>query len=73
MSYSEQNGQVTLTMSRDDWERIIFALGAVTGYAVKNGESIVPHLELMNRLNQGNPNYTPYQVRPPEPGNPGRT
>lgn len=48
MSYREENGQVVLTMSREDYERLLFDLTAM--------------LEFMNRLNQGNPQYTPYQV-----------
>ena len=30
MSYSEQDGQVVLTMSREDYETILLALGAWT-------------------------------------------
>lgn len=58
MSYSEKDGQVTLTMSRDDYERLsqIFALASVPRVFQRTT------VELWNRLNQGNPNYTPYQV-----------
>lgn len=59
MSYSEENGQVVLRMSREDYEIVLMALGAFTGM---RGSSIAPMLALMNRLNSGNPNYTPYQV-----------
>ena len=59
MSYSEENGQVVLRMSREDYEIVLMALGAFTGM---RGSSIAPLLALMNRLNEGNPHHTPYQV-----------
>ena len=62
MSYREENGQVVLTMTREDYNWILFALGCLTGQRMRDGTAIEPVLEFMNRLNQGNPNYTPYQV-----------
>jgi hypothetical protein len=68
MSYSEENGQVVLRMSREDYERLIFRLGLALGnFANSSGvaaqqESIKQELAFLNRLNQGNPDYTPYQV-----------
>jgi hypothetical protein len=65
MSYREENGQVVLTMSREDYEALIFRLGLATGYLMREGaqrHQIDRELELLNRLNQGNPNYTPYEV-----------
>lgn len=66
MSYSEQDGQVILTMSREDYERILFRLGAACGVFAENETDICRAIEddlaLLNRLNQGNPNYTPYQT-----------
>jgi len=64
MSYSEADGQVVLTMSREDYDRIlqVFAIATYAGmppdHPVNN--SVVA---LLNRLNEGNPNYTPYQVK----------
>jgi len=59
MSYSEKDGQVILTMSRKDYEQMqrvmLFGRGHIFG-----GERWV--YELMARISQGNPNYTPYQV-----------
>ena len=60
MSYSEENGQVVLRMSREDYQLVLMLLGA--GVA---GECIIKWdraCALLNRLNEGNPNYTPYQV-----------
>ncbi len=62
MSYREENGQVVLTMSRQDYEMILMALGSFTAMIWKNGGEHVKVVSLLNRLNEGNPNYTPYQV-----------
>jgi hypothetical protein len=67
MSYREENDQVILTMSREDYENLVFKLGMSAGYLSKRGKSLrqsmKEDLEFLNRLNEGNPNYTPYQVR----------
>jgi hypothetical protein len=58
MSYSERDGQVILTMSREDWQYLLFLLGeAASKTHLRNYVT-----EFVNRLNSGNPNYTPYQV-----------
>lgn len=60
MSYREENGQVILSMSREDYDLLLLALGGFT-LAAENAPA--PRLlAFMNRLNEGNPNYTPYQV-----------
>lgn len=61
MSYREENDQVILTMTREDYQMLLIVLGYATGAAIK--EHWTPaHImfELTNRLNYGNPNYTPY-------------
>ena len=63
MSYSEENGQVILTMSREDYNLLLIVLGYATGGAIKDHWIPAERMfELTNRLNQGNPNFTPYQV-----------
>lgn len=62
MSYREENGQVVLTMSREDYETLLIWLGYYTGGVSQRGGKIDEMLSFLNRLNQGNPNYTPYQV-----------
>jgi len=62
MSYREENDQVILTMSRDDYAYVTFALGIATGHMLSRGEKADGIFELLNRLNEGNPHYTPYQV-----------
>jgi len=63
MSYREENGQVVLTMSREDYELILIAIGAFTGLNLFQKGRL---FAFMNRLNEGNPNYTPYQVEKPD-------
>ena len=84
MSYQERDGQVILSMSREDYERLITRLSCgkkfVWGFRVytcalpKGHEDdcddhpyrgvLIPNLgqDLLNRLNSGNPNYTPYRT-----------
>lgn len=60
MSYREENGQVVLAMSHDDWTMVLMLLGA--GAAGENILSSRKAAELFNRLNEGNPNFTPYKL-----------
>lgn len=45
-------------MSRDDYAQLLFMMGYATGKATP--ERLKRYLELTNRINQGNPNFTPY-------------
>jgi hypothetical protein len=64
MSYREENGQVVLTMPREDYEIVLMALGAFTSTVMAEELcGIEKMLLLLNRLNSGNPNYTPYEVK----------
>ncbi len=61
MSYSERDGQVVLTMSREDYDRLLLKLGI--GWALNySAEEFAEDLKFLNRLNSGNLHYTPYQV-----------
>ena len=65
MSYSKQDDQVTLTMSREDYELVLKVFAMATVRAMTDKRPILSSLqvvELLNRLNQGNPNFTPYRV-----------
>jgi len=63
MSYSEQDGNVVLTMSREDYQMLMIVLGYATGGAIKDAWTPASRMfELTNRLNEGNPNYKPYQA-----------
>jgi len=59
MSYSEENGQVVLRMSREDYDIVLMALGALTAMTWDKEKKGVRLLSLLNRLNSGNP---PYEV-----------
>jgi hypothetical protein len=63
MAYSEKDGQVVLRMSREDYELLMSRVGA----ACNAGLTTIPwhrihHFEFINRLNSGNPHYTPYKL-----------
>jgi len=58
--YQASGDQVILTMTRADYNSLLFALGLATGGSFQAPERAKALIELMNRLNQGNPNYTPY-------------
>jgi hypothetical protein len=65
MGYSEnERGEVVLTMSRDDYQNLLLALGQAVGLALRDGESAraTRGFLLVNRLNEGNPRFTPYNV-----------
>lgn len=59
-------GNVVLTMTPDDWAKVLLVLGSGS-QAMSGGtmSRLAPFLALMNRLNAGNPHYRPYEV-PPE-------
>lgn len=62
MSYSEENGFVVLRMSREDYGRVQLLLGmGAERYGGGCGDQEYV-FKLLDRLNEGNPNYTPYQV-----------
>jgi hypothetical protein len=65
---TNDDDHVVLTMTRDDYSSLLFILGFATGSLAKEPPAggIVEHqrvLALLNRLNIGNPNYTPYKVK----------
>lgn len=51
-----------LTISREDYDRVLMRLGAALGSNFGQLLNYDQELEFLNRLNEGNPNYTPYQV-----------
>lgn len=66
MSYREEGDQVILTMSREDYNKLLmtFALATMRGIEYRGDfpKAVESTLSLMNRLNEGNPDYLPYQV-----------
>lgn len=66
MSYSEDKArdEVVLRMTRQDYEnRFLPALGLATGALLSRGGECRDFLEFVNRVNAGNPKYTPYKIR----------
>jgi hypothetical protein len=61
-----ENGDVQLTMSKDDWQRLLLVLGYAAGAAHKVGawDAARPMIALTNRLNEGNPEFRPYDLGP---------
>lgn len=66
MSYSEQDGQVILTLSREQYDRLLmtFAMATMNAMLLRKDfpRAVGNIMELLNDLNAGNPHYTPYQV-----------
>jgi len=62
MSYREENEQVILSMSKEDYETVLAALASFTVLHLARPGHTERICALMNRLNSGNPHYTPYQV-----------
>ena len=63
MSYSEENGQVILTMSQEDYDALLLRLGMAAGLAAKECPKLLnEHVKMLNRLNEGNPHFRPYQL-----------
>jgi len=62
--YSRKDDAVTLTMTVDEYEILLTALGYATMYAHRQSDRVLVkhYLALMNSLNQGHPHYTPYEV-----------
>jgi hypothetical protein len=63
MSYREENGQVILTMSREDYERVLMVFGAATAAFLSRSGDLGWVLSLLDRINEGNPHYRPYTVK----------
>lgn len=64
MSYSEENGQVILRMSREDYEGLMTLIEREIDTTARPYRPITRTalIKFLNRLNSGNPNYTSYQV-----------
>jgi hypothetical protein len=63
--YTEDNeGNVVLTISRNDYNTLLLCLGFAAGSAIKEGTPPMAHsfLKLANSINVGNPDWTPYET-----------
>ena len=59
--YAEVGDTVVLTMSRDDYNLLLLALGMAAGRE-NDRDRFTAALALANRLNDGNPSWKPYKV-----------
>jgi hypothetical protein len=62
MSYREEKGQVILTVSRKDYDNLLFYLGLATASLLARHDELRDMLAFVNRLNDGNPAWTPYEI-----------
>lgn len=63
MAYSEKDGQVVLTLSREDYTQLLLELGGAMFLHLKDGDGSADQtLAWLNRIMEGNPHYSPYLV-----------
>jgi len=62
IQFKRAGGQVTLVMSEGDYENLLLALGIAAGATGGDKRMFWRWIELVNRLNAGNPQFTPYQI-----------
>ena len=64
MTYTEQNDQVRLEMTKEEFNKVIFFLGVASGVASRAGDHklFIEFMALANDVNAGNPNWTPYAI-----------
>lgn len=55
-------GEIVLTMSEGDFELLLMALGYATGVVSMKKEPYGWLIGLVNRINENNPNFRPYQI-----------
>lgn len=70
--YREENGQVILAMSREDYERVLMVFGMAAGAALQGRAPLALRIisPLLNRINEGNPAYERYREEGPPKKNP---
>ena len=65
MAYREdQDGTVIITLTHADYDKLLLCLGYASGSAMKEQEYTIADsfLELANSVNQGNPQWRPYET-----------
>ena len=65
MTYKCEGDRVTLEMSRLDYATLLLAVGYKAGACADDKPRLYGWLDFVNRMNTGNPEYTPYEI-PPE-------
>lgn len=64
MTHQREGDTVTLTMTIDDWECLLFMLGRGAGMAARDSDKTEfwRWVRLANEVCNGNPNFTPYEI-----------
>lgn len=62
----------SISLDEDDWSLLMLMAGYASGAALKSGDRDLMHafMRLLNKMNEGNDNYTPYGIpekETPEP------
>jgi hypothetical protein len=63
--FSEQGDNIVLTLTCDDHNRLLLVLGYALGTAAAQGKGIFSRWDLsalINRIEEGNPNFTPNEL-----------
>lgn len=53
---------VTIELTSDQFDSLLLQLGYAAGAATLRGEPLHRFLRLVNAINEGNPDWTPYEV-----------
>jgi len=62
--WSQDGDDVVLRMSEEDYASLLLALGMTAGSLARDCGNLSGWLAFANRLNAGNPQWTPYGVAP---------
>lgn len=70
-AFKRDGDRVTLEMSAADYQMMLLALGIAAGNAAKEhgagGRVMRDWIRLADRINEGHPEWTPYNVAPEKP------
>lgn len=68
MYAEDQDGNVVITLNRQDYDSLLLCLGYAIGGATKDNALDIANvfLRLANTVNQGNPDWRPYATTPTE-------
>ena len=65
MPWKQEGETVVLSMSVEDWKTMLFVLGFALGALPPN--DFRQWIGLLNRINEENPDFTPYEIRAQPP------
>ena len=62
MTYSRIGDKVTLEMPPQDYDLLMMSLGYAMGITLQDPITAYCILDLVNRMNAGNPSFIPYEI-----------